>query len=227
MIGATGTLTAHVRASPPLPSGRRYRLGLADPPWAFVRWSPLGNLRGAEEHYPRMLTEQIAALPVAPIFEDDAVLLMWAIWNRLPDALEVIRAWGFDYKTCAWVWFKRRWNGSIHAGMGYYTRANPEPCLLATRGNGLSRVSRGVLQVLESDEPTVIASIPREHSRKPDGQYDLIDRLFGDVRPRIELFARRGWHGWDRWGLEACETATLPLPDMPPAEHPVQLELAD
>jgi N6-adenosine-specific RNA methylase IME4 len=201
---------AVIPVSPPLPPGP-YDLILADPPWSFVSWGPKGNHRGADRHYRTMTTEAICALPIASAAADDAVLLLWSVWNRLPDALAVIAAWGFEYKTCAWVWVKRAANGDPSIGMGYYTRANAEPCLLATKGKPLPRYDRGI--------PNVLASQPFEHSQKPDGQYDRIERLFGKGTRRLELFARRRWPGWDAWGNEAPAEGPLMLP-LEKAGHP-------
>jgi N6-adenosine-specific RNA methylase IME4 len=183
-----------------------YQVILADPAWKN-RWGDMpgeittNNTRAPGSHYPVMDKESICALSVADITAPDAVLLLWACWPLLPDALEVIGAWGFEYKSLAWVWVKQNRGGlGLFTGMGYWTRANTEPCLLATRGAGLPRLARDVL--------AIILSPVREHSRKPDEQYGKIERLFGDV-PRIELFARQQWPGWDVWGNEVDSTVSL------------------
>ena len=182
-----------------------FNLILADPPWHFRNWSAdaPGEIhdrgRGAAAHYPTMTTDDIKALiiPAAP----DAVLLLWATWPHLPDALVVIRAWGFAYKTLAWVWVKANRTGfGFFRGMGYWTRANSEPCLLATKGEGLPRLKR--------DVSALIYAPVREHSRKPDEQYAKIGRLFVDCR-RLELFARRQQPGWAVWGNEVESSIEL------------------
>lgn len=186
-----------------LPTGP-FDLILADPPWAYLVWSQRGAGRTAASHYPTMEIPDICALPVREIAAKDSVLLMWATMPKLEEAFAVIRAWGFEYKTCAFTWVKRNANGDPFMGMGYYTRQNAELCLLSTRGNPLPRRAQ--------DVPSVITSQRREHSRKPDGQYDLIERLFGrDIR-RIELFARQAWPGWERWGFDAPDHERLALP---------------
>lgn len=184
-----------------------YDLILADPPWHFQNWSAdepgmvHDRGRGANNHYPTMLTADICDLPVGDIAAPNAVLFMWACWPLLPDALQVIQAWGFEYKSLAWVWVKTNPSGKgLHMGMGYWTRANSEPCLLATRGDGLERLDKAVL--------SVIMSPVREHSRKPDEQYVNIQRLFGDVR-RVELFARARQEGWHVYGNEVEESINL------------------
>jgi N6-adenosine-specific RNA methylase IME4 len=140
-----------------------------------------------------MKTEDICAIELPPI-ADNAVLLMWATYPQLEEAFKVIPAWGFTYKTVAFTWAKLNQDGSYFSGMGRYTRANPELCLLATRGKGLERKATDVqnLQTL----------IRGRHSEKPAFFRDEIVRLFGDV-PRIELFARDKAPGWDVWGNQA------------------------
>lgn len=185
----------------------KYPIILADPPWHFQNYNgapgeknPRQDRRGkagtrsAQSHYATMSLEDIKALPIPAA--DDAVLLLWACWPLLPEALEVITAWGFEFKTLAWVWVKANPAGMGHyMGLGYWTRANSEPCLLATRGKAIKRQSKNVL--------SLIYSAVREHSRKPDEQYSKIDRLFGKDLPRLEMFARRAQPGWDVWGNEA------------------------
>lgn len=157
-------------------------------------------------HYPTMALDAICALPVAGLAAPDAVLLVWATPPQLPQALRVIEAWGFTFKTVAFTWVKLNDDGSPFMGMGFYTRQNAEYCLLATRGSPLPRVDRGV--------SSVVLSRRRDHSQKPDGQYDRIERLFGKDTRRLELFARRRWPGWDAWGNET------------PAEDALMLDLA-
>ncbi len=200
----------------PLPAGP-YDLILSDPPWRFESWSPKGEGRSASTHYQTQETNSILDLPVAESAAPNSVLLLWATWPLLEAALETVRAWGFDYKTAGLVWVKRYRSGGPFVGMGYFTRSNTEPCLLATRGDGLPRADAGVSQIIESWEdfpPLVLESAPREHSRKPDGQYDAIELLFGGTvgmgeqqRPlrRLELYARQAWPRWDRWGNQAPE----------------------
>jgi N6-adenosine-specific RNA methylase IME4 len=140
-----------------------------------------------------MSTEAIRALPVSMIAAPDCALLLWATYPMLPDALSVIEAWGFTYKTVGFTWVKTNRSGrGFHFGLGFWTRANPEICLLATRGRP-RRVSRSV--------PNLLVSPLREHSRKPDEARDRIVALCGDL-PRAELFARQKVPGWSAWGDE-------------------------
>lgn len=174
---------------------RKYNIIYADPPWQFKVWSRATGLgRSAESHYPTMVKEDIQKLPIENITTKDAVLFLWVTYPCLEEGLELVKKWGFTYKTCAFSWIKlNKKNDSPFVGMGYYTRANNEICLLATKGKPLKRVSKSVRQV-------VLSKI-REHSQKPDEVRDRIVDLFGDL-PRIELFARQQIEGWDCWGNE-------------------------
>jgi N6-adenosine-specific RNA methylase IME4 len=170
----------------PLPSGHRYAVILADPPWKFDLHGSDYD-RGAEQHYPVMETEDIRALPVADITAPDTVLFMWTTSPHLPDAMRVVDAWGFEYVTCA-VWVKDK------PGLGHWVRNQHELLLIARRG-----MARTPLPA--NRPPSVIAAPRREHSRKPDEVYAVIERMFPEL-PRVELFARARRSGWDAWGKE-------------------------
>lgn len=165
---------------------------LADPPWTFTTRSPAGNKRGPEAHYRTLSLAELAALPVGALAADNCALFLWACWpSLLRDVPGVLRAWGFDYRACAFVWVKANRKGSgFFTGLGYYTRANTEPCLLAIRGK---------MPVAAHNVNQVIYSPVRAHSQKPDEQYSLIERLYPGRR-YLELFARRRWPGWAAWG---------------------------
>lgn len=172
---------------------KKYSVILADPPWAFRAWSNKGMGRSAEQHYPTMGLEDIKALPVADLAAEDCVLFLWATFPMLKEALEVIDTWGFTYKTVAFTWVKEnRKSPGLFWGLGYWTRANAEVCLLATRGSP-KRQSAAVHQV-------ILSPIER-HSKKPDAVRERIVALMGDVT-RVELFARQETPGWDVWGNE-------------------------
>lgn len=175
-------------------SKKKYNIIYADPPWAYKVWSKKGKGRSAESHYNTMTKEDIQNLNVQSITEKDAVLFLWVTYPCLEEGLELIKKWGFTYKTCAFSWVKtNKKNSTPFTGMGYYTRANNEICLLATKGKVLPRKSKSVKQV--------ILSPIREHSRKPDEIRNRIVDLFGDL-PRVELFCRHPADGWDSIGNE-------------------------
>ncbi len=172
---------------------KKYSVIYADPPWHYRTYSKKGRGRSADSHYPTMDLEDIKALPVSEIAEKDCALFMWLTFPCMKEAFEVLEAWGFEYKTVAFVWVKQnRKSDSLFWGMGYWTRANAELCVLATRGHP-KRANTGVHQV--------IVSHIEEHSKKPNEARERIVRLMGDV-PRIELFARQSPAGWDVWGNE-------------------------
>ena len=169
---------------------KKYSVIYADPPWQYEQ----KNVQGAaEKHYKTMKLNDICALPVAEISAKDSVLFLWATFPNLQEALEVIRAWGFEYKTVAFTWVKRNKKAPTwFMGLGYWTRSNAEICLFAKKGNP-KRVSKSVRQIV--DTPI------ERHSKKPDEIRNRIVELMGDV-PRIELFAREQTQGWDVFGNE-------------------------
>lgn len=190
--------------------GRRYGAIIADPPWRFATWSDKGRGRCPDgwradgpRHYETMSIQDIMAMPVAEYAADDCVLFLWSIKPMIQAALDVGRAWGFEYKTRAFCWVKLTKHGKQHMGMGHWTRANPEDCLLFTRGKP-KRKSRSVRELIEAQV--------REHSRKPDETYERIEALV--VGPYLELFARTHRPGWDQWGdqLGIWETGASPKP---------------
>ena len=186
------------------PSGK-FRAILADPPWRFATYNEKGRLKcpdwrtakGMPTHYETMAVEEIRALPVADLTAEDSVLFLWISWPMLPEALSVIEAWGYAYKTCGFAWFKGShlplfpddMRGQM--GCGYWTRANSEVCLLATRGKP---------KRLNADVRQAILEPRREYSRKPDCIHERIERLVAG--PYLELFARASREGWTVWGNE-------------------------
>jgi N6-adenosine-specific RNA methylase IME4 len=165
----------------------RYGAILADPPWRFATYSDKGRDRSADKHYSVMTLEEIQALPVATLAADDAALFLWVSNPMLPQGLQTMAAWGFSFKAVAFTWAKRtRLGVKWHLGLGFWTRANPEQCLLGTRGKP-KRLNADVRALI--DEPV------REHSRKPDRVRTDIQRLVGG--PYVELFARSRAERWD------------------------------
>ena len=171
---------------------KKYNIIYADPPWSYD--DPSKHRGGALRYYETMSIEDIARLPIQDITEENAILFMWTTFPKIFETEEVINSWGFTYKTNAFTWVKKNKvsTDTNFWGMGRWTRANSELCLLATKGKP-QRVSSSVQQV-------VLENI-REHSRKPDCVRDRIVELCGDL-PRIELFAREETAGWDIWGNE-------------------------
>lgn len=176
----------------PIRKDKKYNVVYADPPWRYNdKMKSQGG--GAEGHYQTMNIEEIKALDVEGITTEDATLFIWVTFPLLQEGLDVIKAWGFKYKTVAFTWVKRnQTNDSYFLGMGHWTRSNAELCLLGVKGKP-KRVSGGVRSVLDSRR--------LRHSEKPNEARQRIVKLMGDV-PRIELFARDHREGFDIWGNE-------------------------
>ena len=171
---------------------KTYGVIYADPPWYFKSRSEKGEGRNPNQHYDCMDLEDIKKLNVGSLAQDNCMLLMWVIDPLLDKAFEVINAWGFKYKTVGFTWAKtNKKSMGFFTGLGYWTRGNPEMCLLATKGKP-KRISKSV--------PQLVVEQRREHSRKPDIMYNHIENLLEG--PYIELFARTQRSGWDSWGNE-------------------------
>jgi len=176
---------------------------LADPPWQFkTLWNTATGPGNRNADYQTMDIPELCALPVRELAAPDCALFIWGIWILMPRLFEVIEAWGFEYKTCAFDWMKAhagqiemfREDSDVQMGLGYWTRANTEPCLLATRGKP---------KRLNADVRQGIISPRRQHSRKPDIVHNRIERLVAG--PYLELFARQSRPGWTTWGNQATK----------------------
>ena len=175
---------------PPLPSPD------LDSPPPYPRPGPpfSPTYKPLEAGYPTMTTEALKELDVGRIAHRDAALFMWATDAHIPDALELYRAWGFRYVTVAFVWSKKTVNGKTVSNLAPWTLKNCELCLMGTRG-------RMVQYKQKNNIPQLVEAVRTRHSEKPEEVRRRIEELFGDV-PRIELFARKRFHGWDCWGNE-------------------------
>ena len=172
----------------PFPN-KKYSIIYADPAWSYRDKALAGN-RGAGCKYDVMSIDDIKNLPVKDLADDNCILFMWVTFPKLDECLDVIKAWSFEYKTVGFTWVKKYKNGDNFMGMGRWTRANAEICMIATKGKP-KRINAGIRQIIES--------VPERHSKKPDIVRDKIIELVGDL-PRIELFARDKTEGWDVWG---------------------------
>ena len=190
--------------------GSAFRVIVADPPWKFGNRAYQDNGRPpieADAHYPVMTTKEICALPVREKADKDSALLMWTTDAHLPDALEVMKAWGFEYRTVAFVWLKQYHTGTPCVLVAPWTLKSTELCLLGVRGSP-KRAAKNIR--------ALIAAERTRHSKKPDEAMERIEALFGDV-PRLELFARRKRHGWASWGNELANDVEMPNgPDQRP-----------
>jgi N6-adenosine-specific RNA methylase IME4 len=189
-------MTISARDSAPFSKQRKYGVIYADPPWSFRNWSAKGTGRNAISHYDCLDADKLAALPVADLAAPNCALFIWAIDPLLHRAMDLIRAWGFEFKTVGFYWVKlnakAKHDADFFTGLGYWTRANPEQCLMATRGKPVRRAK---------DVRRLVVEGRREHSRKPDCVRDRIERLVSG--PYLELFARETKAGWDCWGDQA------------------------
>jgi N6-adenosine-specific RNA methylase IME4 len=170
---------------------KKYSIIYADCPWAYI-WGKGkdGGHFAPEKHYPTLTAEEISRLPIKDIRAQNCALFLWATMPTLPDAFKVMAAWGFKYKTCAFVWVKTRKDGQPLAGMGSYTKSNAELCLLGMRGH---------IKAVDKTVPQIIMQQRLGHSVKPPQARDRIVQLFGNL-PRIELFARQTVPGWEAIG---------------------------
>jgi len=192
--------------------GKKYSIIYADPAWSYNDKSM--NRGGAERHYETMSIDDIKSLPINDISDDNCILFMWATFPMMQEALDVIKAWGFEYKTIGFNWVKTNKLTNVNQtsflpsesfdvfwGMGNWTRSNSEVCLLAVKGKPIK---------INSDVHSVIYAPISKHSKKPKEIRERIIRLVGDL-PRVELFARQKTEGWDVWGNELENTINLNL----------------
>jgi N6-adenosine-specific RNA methylase IME4 len=190
-------LGARQRALP----DKRYGIILADPPWRFEPYSRVTGMdRAAENHYPTSPLAEIKALDVGSIAAADCVLFLWSTVPMLEQALEVMKVWGFEYKS-SFTWGKNR------MGTGYWARNQTEYLLVGTRGH----VPAPAMGTQWSS--LILAPVGR-HSEKPEAFYEMIESYFPTL-PKIELHAKAvvSRPGWDVWGLEAPSSAELRRPD--------------
>ncbi|TPJ21307.1 S-adenosylmethionine-binding protein [Mesorhizobium sp. B2-7-2] len=179
-------------------AGKRFHTVLADPPWRFTnRTGKVAPEHRRLSRYETMTTDDICALPVAELTLQPAHLYLWVPNALLPDGLAVMRSWGFEYKSNI-VWHKvRKDGGSDGRGVGFYFRNVTELLLFGVRGKNARTEAPGRSQV------NYLSSRKREHSRKPDEQYELIESC--SKGPYLELFARGTRPKWTYWGNQADE----------------------
>lgn len=194
----------------------KYNLIYADPPWQY---SNQATRAATKNHYPTMTFQELKSLDIKSIADDNSMLVMWYTAAFASEAIEIAKAWGFTIKNMklfTWVKLNKNYHQNItksmkksgcmnaddvfnlisdqlRFGLGNYTRANSEDCLIAVRGKGIQRINKSVSQI-------ILAPIG-EHSAKPPEARDRIVQLYGDI-PRVELFARQNVTGWDAWGNE-------------------------
>ena len=174
---------------------KKYNIIYADPPWKYnSRANHKTKFRGgAEGHYKLMSMEEIKALPIKELADENCVLFLWVTFPYLKEQIKLFDYWGFDYKTLGFSWIKlNKKNKKPFFGVGFYAKSNCEVCLMGIKGK---------MKPISNKVSSCVISERREHSRKPDEVREKIVELFGDI-PRIELFARQKADGWDVWGNE-------------------------
>lgn len=169
-------------------SDKKYKTILADPPWKYDFSAT--NTRKIENQYPTMEIEDIYKLPINDISDDNSILFLWTTAPKLIEGLEVMKSWGFQYKTHL-IWDK------INIGMGYWFRGQHELLLLGTKGNPK-------IPIPENRISSILKIKRTEHSEKPKNIYFIIEKM--SEEPRIELFARDHINNWDYWGNESMDT---------------------
>lgn len=184
---------------------KKYKVIYADPPWSYYNDMTVGpdctTIKGMRRPpYPVMSSKDIANLPVSKIADDDCILFIWTTDYHLEKCFQIIKSWGFEYKTMGFVWQKLNKSNKPVCFMGAYTmKSGVELCLLATKGKNAHKM------VIKHNVRSLNQSPRLHHSKKPDEIRDRIVELVGDV-PRIELFARDQFSGWDCWGNQIKTT---------------------
>lgn len=197
---------------------KKYSIIYADPAWSYNDRVYTGRKDGKnfysleEYHYPTMSVKEICELPIKEMTDDNCILFMWATFPNLKEALQVIEAWGFEYKTLGFSWIKTNQRQNLNQstffptdtidtffGIGHYTKSNCEVCLIGTKGRP---------EIVSNSVSSVVIAPRGKHSKKPNEVREKIVELCGD-KPRVELFARQNHKGWDAWGNEILNSITL------------------
>lgn len=191
-------------AQPEKPAQELYEVIYADPPWSYD--DKAKNRGGAERHYETADNNTLAAM--TPPVAKNSTLFMWVTFPMLQEGIDLMKAWGFEYRTVAFIWVKANTKAtdSPFWGMGQWTRANAEICLLGVKGKP-KRKGKGVHQLIV--QPEIVTDPIMKHSKKPACVRDKIVELMGDL-PRLEMFAREAPEGWDVFGNQAPGSIELP-----------------
>jgi len=169
----------------------KYNIIYADPPWSISTTAQIPSGRPNSRPYAAMRQIDIYDIDVKNLADTNCCLFLWATSPLLPEAIFTMKKWGFEFKCVAFTWIKKNKIADTNFwGMGWWTRSNPEFCLLGVKGSP-KRIAKNIHSVVES--------IIQQHSKKPNEVRDKIVQLCGD-KPRIELFARERYAGWDVWG---------------------------
>lgn len=176
-----------------------YDVAVIDPPWKYELYSDKGKAKSPDAHYSCMSMDEIAALRVGDLLAPAGVVVCWCTWPLIEEQYRVVRAWGLLPVTGG-VWAKRTINGKFRWGTGYVLRSVCEPFVIA-KLPGARLDGRSIINMVETMEDAAIDGLAREHSRKPDEFYSMIEALAPGTR-RVDIFARRHRAGWDCVGNE-------------------------
>ena len=181
----------------------KYKLIYADCPWQFNNKKTGGNMKsGADAHYPTMTIEDLKRMDIDSITDDNCLLVMWWVGSMPQEAIDLCQAWGFTIKNMnGFVWNKLTTHGKPFFGMGFYTRAGSESCIIATKGK---------VKILDHGVRAVESKHVGVHSAKPSVFRKRCVQLIGDV-PRLEMFARREAEGFDVYGNEVPNSIEIPF----------------
>lgn len=179
-----------------------FDVAMVDPPWHYELYSAAGEAKSPQAHYATMSLGDIAALPVGQLLAPGSAVFLWCTWPLVArgDHVAIMRRWGYEPRTGG-VWAKRTSSGKLRWGPGYIVRSVCEPWLIGT-APGASVRGRGVCNLVDTIADGSLDGLAREHSRKPDEVYALIEALTPGLR-RVELFSRTDRPGWSAWGDEA------------------------
>lgn len=173
---------------------KKYKIIYADPSWEYENKRTGGSLTsGAQSKYPTMSLEEIKRMDIKKIAHKDSVLFLWITVPLLPNGFEVLKSWGYQYKTSLF------WRKIMSLGMGFWFRGQVEVLLIGIKGN---------VKAFRSQRPNFLQTKAKKHSEKPHEIYGLIEEISNkfDLNPKIELFVRNRREGWDSWGNEPSET---------------------
>lgn len=180
----------------------KYKLLYVDPPWSFTNKRTGGSMKsGADAQYNTMSIEEMKQWDIPAICDDDCILIMWWVGSQPQEAIDLCKAWGFTLKNMnGFVWRKLTKTRKPFFGLGFWTRAGSESAIIAVRGKP-KPASRSVR--------AVHSAVVGKHSQKPDKFRKLAVELAGDV-PRLEMFSRGEWEGWDVFGNECKGSIEIP-----------------
>lgn len=189
-----------------------YDLVMIDPPWPFDLWSSKGNEKSPAAHYDCMTLDAIKGLPVGQLLRAGGVAVVWCTWPLVAQGVhaETIRAWGLNPVTGG-DWAKRTPRGRLRWGTGYILRSVCEPFIFATIGNEREYDGASVCNLIETAGQRLLDGVAREHSRKPEEMYRLLEKVM-PLAFRADVFSRQRRPGWDSWGLETDKFPRIPLP---------------